>query len=137
MHPFCLSRTKFIADWVRNNDISAWAAKRRGLKISHCFSQKLQWILFSRDKTDANLIPMTLNIRNYRFIAIFLLNETWTNLLSAQLATSWADNRIVCPPRKAMSSWAGWTIELSHFSSDMKNYENTFWIMDEFVKICH
>ena len=93
---------------------SARAAKRRGLKISHCFSRKLQWILFERDETVANVILMTLNIRNYRFIAIFL-----------RISTKWnMDKSIVRPPRKAMSSWAGRTIELSHASSDMKSHEN-------------
>ena len=42
----------------------------------HCFSLQLRWILFSRDETVANVILMTLNIRNYRFIAIFLRIST-------------------------------------------------------------
>ena len=94
---------------------SARAAKRRGLKISHCFSRKLRWILFERDETVANVILMTLNIRNYRFIAIFL-----------RISTKWnMDKSIVRPPRKALSSWTGQTIELSAQLTDMKSHENT------------
>ena len=93
---------------------SAWAAKRRGLKISHCFSWKLQWILFERDKTDANVILMTLNIRNCMIISnVFGISTKWNvdKSIVRPAHVSWADNRFVCPPHKAIS----WTIELSMF----------------------
>ena len=90
------------------------AAKRRGLKISHCFSQKLQWILFERDKTDTNVILMTLNIRNYRFIA-----NVWGFPLS--------DKSIVRPAHKA---WARELVRQQNFVpcfiwSYMKSHENS------------
>ena len=66
----------------------------------------------------------------------FPVNETWTNLLSAQLFTSWADNRFVRPPHEAMNSWAGRTIELSHVSSDMKSHENTYFKPAIFSSMC-
>ena len=79
---------------------SARAAKRRGLKISHCFSRKLRWILFEREKTVANVILMTFHIRNYRFIA-----NVWGFLLSDKSIVSPAhsDKSIVSPAHKA---WA-------------------------------
>ena len=59
----------------------------------HFFSLKLWWILFQRDKTDANVILMTLNIRNYRLIA-----NVWglcDKSIVRPAHVSWADNRIV------------------------------------------
>ena len=79
-------------------------SRRRGLKISHCFSRKLRWILFERDETVANVILMTLNIRNYRFVAIFLRISTKWKLdksivrpahSNKSIVRPWADNRFV------------------------------------------
>ena len=127
---------------------SARAAKRRGLKISHCFSRKLRWILFERDETVANVILMTLNIRNYRFIAIFLrISTKWKMDKSIvrpahsnkSIVRPWADNRFVTV------SWAD--NRFVHFSfsrnpqkncnkpivSDIQSHENN--VCDRFVSL--
>ena len=98
---------------------SARAAKRRGLKISHCFSRKLRWILFERDETVANVILMTLNIRNYKFIAFFSrISTKWKMDKSIvrpahsnkSIVRPWADNRFItvswADNRFTTMSWA-------------------------------